>query len=205
MIIPYIGNEKCDLLYFVVKLGLKTGKKILVLDNSFKGDFYEIYKRDVEDDILKEDNLTICRNYKLGMNAENYDVVFIYEGVLPQYEGLADLIIMAPSCEKTDWDRISNVITKNYEKGNRDILFILRDKVNRKVSVRTLAREMGLEEDRCMEIWFDEKDYSLYCSLLENRKSKIVLSSGMYEAMEQISLQAFELDAKTLKKLISVM
>ena len=106
MIISYIGKERCDIIYNLVKIGVNAGKRILVIDNSMTHDMFSLFEKNDGGDMQALGNLTICKDYKLGNKAQEFDCVYLYEGIAPRYDGKRDIQILAPGCENTEIKQI---------------------------------------------------------------------------------------------------
>ncbi len=118
MVVTFSGSEICDLLYYVSTIGVKEGKKVLVIDNSWNHDFFSLYGDGVTDkdgdgnpDIEHINNLTVCRGYKLtDEQMEYFDNVFIYTGHNIECESLytPDYIVYNITSEANE---VRNIIT----------------------------------------------------------------------------------------------
>lgn len=205
MIVTYTGKERCDILYFLIQIGKRMGKKILAVDNSYTHDLFLLFQKDDGEEIYQLDNLTICKDCKPDRKVRDYDIVFIYEGLLARYEGERDKIILAPSCEKAEMEMVISGFKGNIEikEDSLDNVYIVaRDQVNRKFTSRTIAKMYGLKAENCFDMSFDEKDYSMYISLTHNGYTNFMLSPQMYDLIESMAADLYGIDARTLKKIM---
>ena len=134
MIISYIGKERCDIIYNLVKIGVNAGKRILVIDNSMTHDMFSLFEKNDGGDMQSLGNLTICKDYKLGNKAQEFDCVYLYEGIAPRYDGKRDIQILAPGCENTEIKQIRTYLDELKENGvvlPENTYVIERDKLNR--------------------------------------------------------------------------
>lgn len=176
MIISYIGKERCDIIYNLVKIGVNAGKRILVIDNSMTHDMFSLFEKNDGGDMQALGNLTICKDYKLGNKAQEFDCVYLYEGIAPRYDGKRDIQILAPGCENTEIKQIRTRLDELKENGvvlPEDAYVIERDKVNRKITAKTLSALLNVNTPNCMEMEFDLKDYNSYVCLTHNMNFQI--------------------------------
>mgnify|MGYP006983163144 CR=1 FL=1 len=205
MIISYIGKERCDIIYHLIKIGINAGKRLLVIDNSMTHDLFSLFEKNDGEDIQEHGNLTICKDYKLGKKAQEYDCVYLYEGIVPRYEGKRDVQIIAPGCENTEIKQIRAYLDELVNNGTEfpeETYVIERDKVNRKITAKTLSSLLNVNTQNCIDLEFDVKDYSQYVSLTHNMRTSSAVSAQMYEVIESIAVVVYNTNAKMLKKLM---
>lgn len=181
MLISFIGTEKCDLLYALVKVGISAGKKILIIDNSVTGDFYNIYNQDGED-IIDVNSMTIARLYEYdSMKVKNYDYVFLYEGLQPGYYGSRDLTIANMGVAPSDLKMVSQAFNASNFRENPNLILIRRDRdVSRKIKTDYFASAFGWTCNNNYKIKFSETDYRAYYMLCINRDIKLTAFSGEF-------------------------
>lgn len=205
MIISYIGKERCDIIYNLVKIGVNAGKRILVIDNSMTHDMFSLFEKNDGGDMQALGNLTICKDYKLGNKAQEFDCVYLYEGIAPRYDGKRDIQILAPGCENTEIKQIRTYLDELKENGvvlPENTYVIERDKVNRKITAKTLSTLLNVNTSNCLEMEFDIKDYSAYVCLTHNMRASAAVSTQMYEVIETLATVIYSTNEKMLKKLM---
>ena len=79
---------------------------------------------------------------------------------------------------------------------------IERDKVNRKITAKTLSTLLNVNTSNCLEMEFDIKDYSAYVCLTHNMRASAAVSTQMYEVIETLATVIYSTNAKMLKKLM---
>ena len=83
-----------------------------------------------------------------------------------------------------------------------DAYVIERDKVNRKITAKTLSALLNVNTPNCMEMEFDLKDYNSYVCLTHNMRASSAVSAQMYEVIETLATVIYNTNAKMLKKLM---
>lgn len=205
MVITYTGKERCDILYFLIQIGIKTGHKIAVIDNSFTHDLFALYEKEDKEEIVVIDNLTVTKDRLIGKKAKEFDFVFIYEGLVARCSEKRDFTILAPTCERREIDIVGESFKeaiKNATINHDNILIIARDVVTRKISAKEIALRYELPTELYYDLDLDEKDYGVYVALTNNHRAKLNLSAQMFELMEFLAAKLYKVDAKTFKKLM---
>lgn len=203
MVISVTGKEQCDILYYIVKVALKLRMKVAVFDNSITHDFFNIYKTDDKEDIVKKETLTVFKDYQYSReyDKEGYDYIYIYDGLYPTYKGYEDLSIIAPSYAGAEWEMVKPQIFKNKTNDTKTIL-LLRDKVNRKFSDYAVLKKMEFDPTYVVSMEFDAKDYSAYICLTHNKKSKLRRNGELREVIINVCEEIYGINAKTLKRYV---
>ena len=174
----------------MVKIGVNAGKRILVIDNSMTHDMFSLFEKNDGGDMQALGNLTICKDYKLGNKAQEFDCVYLYEGIAPRYDGKRDIQILASGCENTEIKQIRTYLDELKENGvvlPENTYVIERDKVNRKITAKTLSTLLNVNTSNCLEMEFDIKDYSAYVCLTHNMRASAAVSTQMYEVIETLA------------------
>lgn len=198
MIITYVGKEQCDILYHLIMIGSKMGKTIAVLDNSINHDLFSIFAEDETADLVETHGIVVGKDYTFKREQKTYDFVFIYEGLLPRYEGYTDFSIIAPSYAKNEWDMIKDH-AKGCEQAEIRTFLVLRDKINRKISDKVALAKLDFDPTFMMNTEFNEKDYSSYISLTHNKAAKLSPNGEIYEVICMLCEELYHVNEKNLK------
>ena len=179
MLISFIGTEKCDLLFALAKVGISSGKKILIIDNSVTGDFYNIYNKDGED-IIDYNSMTIARLFEYDESkVKNYDYIYLYEGLKPTYLGSRDLTIANIGVAPSDLKMVSHEFNSKVFNENPHLILIRRDyDISKKIKEEYYARAFGWMCRNSFKIKFIETDYRVYYTLCINRDIKLTAFSN---------------------------
>ncbi len=202
MIIDYIGTERCDILYYLLRVSAYTGKKVLAIDNSISGDLFHIYQKEDRGQIVSFDRVTIMRNKKLIPNRlESFDYIFLYEGMYSSYEGPRDYTIFAPTCNAAEW---------KWEKGFSQFAdpettyLILRDKCTGKIGRDVVEDEFEIKFEDAYELSLDDVDMSNYVALTHNKVARLPKKGDVLMVTRDFAEKLFEMDAKAFKKISKV-
>lgn len=198
MMIDYIGTERCDILYYITKIGKNLKKNILVVDNSITGDLFHLYK-DENNTEGTEGSIKVLRNRLVGRDeAETYDTVFVYEGIYPRYANYRDLTIFAPNDNEAEWEMMKPFVQNRNGKG--DIVCILRDRATRKVNSSVLAQYFGIEIEDVFEEEYGDNGYIAYATLMQNHMGDIPKKCASSTIALNLASLIFHVNAKELKK-----
>lgn len=95
MVVNYVGTERCDIVYYLLRIGKGLNVKTLAVDNSITGDLYHIFDKGEQDHVSEYGSVTVARNKLVGLEeAQEYDVVIIYEGLYPRYSNYRNITIL---------------------------------------------------------------------------------------------------------------
>lgn len=148
MVVNYVGTERCDIVYYLLRIGKGLNVKTLAVDNSITGDLYHIFDKSEQDHVSEYGSVTVARNKLVGLEeAQEYDVVIIYEGLYPRYNNYRNITIFAPSENESEWEMLRPF---------RDTLFdskvycILRNAVTAKTSEKVLSAAFQLDFEEFM-------------------------------------------------------
>ena len=183
MVVNYVGTERCDIVYYLLRIGKGLNVKTLAVDNSITGDLYHIFDKGEQDHVSEYGSVTVARNKLVGLEeAQEYDVVIIYEGLYPRYNNYRNITIFAPSENESEWEMLRPF---------RDTLFdskvycILRNAVTAKTSEKGGYRE--------------------YILLQINKDAKLPRKTGIaaiVTALLPVIYKVDAADAKYLKKIL---
>ena len=198
MMITYVGIERCDIVYYLLRIGKNLGKNVLAVDNSITGDLFHIHMKEDNSGVVKNGSVTVMRNRIVGKReAENYDLVVVYEGMNPEYSNYRDLTIFAPSENEAEWE-LEKPFVANRKGG--ELLCILRDRSTRKVNESVLSQFFDVEFDEIMEEEYGDVGYASYVALTHNHSAKIPRNGGIKSIVMNLATTIYKVDAKTLKK-----
>lgn len=201
MIITYVGKEQCDILYYMIQIGIKLGKSIAVFDNSITHDLFSLFSSEENEDIVETKGIVVAKDYIIKREQQVYDYIFIYEGLYPRYTGYTDYAIIAPSYSKVEWDMIRDFVKSCEQMEIRNML-ILRDKINNKVSDRVALAKLGFDPNSMITVEFNEKDYSSYISLLHNAKAKLQKNGEICEVVAVLCEELYGIKEKDFKNYV---
>lgn len=198
-IITYIGLERCDLLYYLVKLGRLAGKHILVIDNSFSGDYAAIYTKE-ESDMVEYENVTIARGYALTEQvASQYDFVFLYYG--RNLKGLsvnADYYVLAENQEYLPMEHLKAALESSRFESSPYL--IVRDKVNNKLNNKTYAEMLGIHPYMTYDLYLEPSEYQIYMNIARDGRAKVKhLDEQTENMLIDLSIQWYDVSQKVAK------
>ncbi len=202
----FVGNEKSDYLYYIVKIGVMSKRKILVIDNSYNHDFYELVKKDDGETITIQETLVACCDYKIARDQmDSFEFVFVWLG--HNYKGIKDyletdslILLVSPerrdiSIAKKALDRMNGIDTER--------IFILRDACARKITAQSAKSIIETVTDETYEVLYSEKDYASYIGLTHNKSTNFrKLSDDMKYLIRDMGSKIYGIPVKTLKKII---
>lgn len=210
----YAGKERCEVLYFLVKMLEKANKTILIIDNSKLNDFYQIFAHEHDSGEIRKNKLVITKNVivtnelldKPQMAYFNY--IFIYTGLnhlKNEYE--IDSLIVSPGYEPWEIKKVKNIIS-DFEVDNQEIILVPRDKTSNKILDKDLLIKLGLAPGTYIyPIEFDDRLYNLYISLIYNKDmTKLPISKnvtpGLYSLLSDFAGKYEEMTPKEIKALL---
>lgn len=203
MVVNYVGTERCDIVYYLLRIGKGLNVKTLAVDNSITGDLYHIFDKGEQDHVSEYGSVTVARNKLVGLEeAQEYDVVIIYEGLYPRYNNYRNITIFAPSENESEWEMLQPF---------RDTLFdskvycILRNAVTAKTSEKVLSAAFQLDFEEFMMDGLDDGGYREYILLQINKDAKLPRKTGIASivtALLPVIYKVEAADAKYLKKIL---
>lgn len=214
-VITYIGKERCDIIYYLIKVAARLGKKILVVDNSGIQDLSGVYGLSGNEDKMRKKNVTVCRQYIISeewreSTVNEFDFIFVYEGLkLQQVKVESDLLLIGCSFEKREIEIIKNMIGQNSDR-KREIL-ILRDKTSARFSVRTVMEMLDMPPKKTENyvLEFDEFGYGGYVALTQsgdNEKIALRATAGKdtYDMIQELASELYAItNRKDVKKYLA--
>lgn len=202
-----VGSERCDYLYYLVKIGLMAGKRIMVIDNSYEHAFFDLVQKDDNETIIVTDSLIACCDYRIRKEQmkDMFDVVYVWLG--HNYNGVsdyeADCTIYLTSPERAEISYAKKAFEKTQSQNEMQRIFILRDQCSRKVTAQSAKKLCGMTTDGTFEIPWSVDDYAAYVGLTHNRSATFKsLSSALYDLILDLSLLIYEIPEKTLKRMM---
>lgn len=210
----YVGKERCDVLYFLVKLIANTNKNVLVIDNSKRNDFFEIFSMDESDEEIRKDNIVVAKNVILtnellrSSKVDAFDFVFVYLGLnTMEMEFDIDALIVAPAAEPYEI-RLSRMIAAAFNDDDIDTIIIPRDKVDNSYSKKGFVDALELNANSFVyPMEFDASTYATYVSLLHNKditriSFKKAVNEDMIEFLNDFGMRYLGLEQKEMKQLL---
>ena len=204
-IIYIVGNAKVDIPYYLLQLGERAGKSILVIDNAKRKTLSDLFAKEEKDtkEFIEYKSLTIGRNVRYFEEVRGlYDYVFVIKGesaVYDKWAEHADLQIVITNYEKSERQKIKELIKENIDTDKAFVLF--RDKITSKVSENDILKEFKMRKAEFNALVFNDSDYALYIALLENKKGNVGAVSGeMKEVLQDLSMRIYGMTDKDFKK-----
>ena len=206
--IGYFGHERCDIMYYLLRGAQLLNKKVLVLDNSYSGDFFRSLSN--EEDVDSNSMITLMRNYHItskDLSETDYDVFIYYGGLAHDYKPdyRFDKLFIVPTQSGVviadTKAAISGIIKEN-------VVFIYDDVTKQKITFDVLKQEFGFENyefnsDEELELALDETRIFKYETL--SHVGEVALKGNSKEFSNIIFnmiLKIFEVEAKDQIKLL---
>lgn len=203
MIINYIGKERCDLLYYIIKSGIHFGKTALVIDNSISNDFYHLYQKEENGEVIELNHLTVCKNMKIDEEiAKEYDLVIIYNGLTNQPFVLGtERFVIASSLEGNEFERIHVILNALPQDSLNAPIFCIRDNVSKKITPGYMVDQLQIVPQVIYNLPCDLVDYELYINLSHDKSVKVKRQSdSMMLMIKECSMAWFNLTEKEWTK-----
>ncbi len=213
-IISIVGQERCDLVYYLSEICRVLKKHTLVIDNSYSKDLFEALKHK-EEDVIERGFAVYTKDVDYSPEAfANFDIVIFYEG----YNLCADNLLQSSSVFiVTDYSESSiRQIREVFEKDERlsdealkdasvECCYILRDKMSKKIRDKLAFSLFGMSNCKLVgAIPFSEVDYYRYIDFSHNKLQTVKgMSEGMKEALIFILMELEQLDRKSALKVIN--
>lgn len=209
MVIGYVGTERCDIVYYMARIAIETGKKTLIVDNSMKGDLYRALtngtgkRKDTSyGAVVRDCDVT-------NVECDAYDSTFIYHGQakvdktdLP-YDVNVDHLFVAAEGNQIEIQDTKDALDATGFIG-APCTFILREAVNEKIVPQTMATLIGLADMDCVVIPLAESDRAKYDALLNGGTQKCNgVSSDMKYLLTDFMRDVLEIPEKNTKKMFS--
>lgn len=203
-VISICGVERGDFPYYTAALLAKSGKTVLVIDNSYVNDVFRAITNGTEnDDIALRQNITYMHNIMYNKEYDDvYDFIIVWHGmniktsILEQSDSVYVLPDYTPECLISISNRIQdkNIVTAVY----------MRDAVeNTKISDMTAMSLMSVEKSKLrFVVGYDGKDYENYLSFLYNgRQTFANLTPNYSNCLKSLVAGELEIDQKQANKL----
>lgn len=177
-VVSFLGFERCDMLVYLLNEVRTKNLKILVIDNSFKNDFFNSLNRaDEEADCIEAGRVLYMRNKTVSReDAEvfkKFDVIFLYHGMNINYEmvDFSDYMVIQTDYRPSTIEQIETMLDMEVLNSfPRDkSMLVLRDKVSSKVSTTTIKRALGIAPTYFEYVLpYDKEDYAMYLNYCYN-------------------------------------
>lgn len=203
----FVGNERCDYLYYLVKIGLMANKHILVVDNSVEHNFFNAVSKDDGETIAKTDNLVVCCDYRITREQmdQYFEIIYVWLG--HNYKGISDYIadttiyLTSPEAGEIRIAKMAYEQTKEINAMKR--IYILRDQYSRKITAQSAKMLCNMTTDETYEVIFSEGDYASYVSFTHNGSAYLkFLSSDLKALLTELSMEIYDLPQKKIKRML---
>lgn len=215
-IISIVGQERCDLVYYLSEVCRALKKHTLIIDNSYSKDLFGALRHKKEDDVIERGFAVYTRDVDYSPEAfANFEIIIFYEG----YNLCADNLLHSSNVFiVTDYAESSiRQLREAFEKDKRlndealkeaqvDFSYILRDKISGKIRDKLAFSLLGMSN--CCKlvgaIPFNEVDYNRYIDFSHNKLQTVKgVSEGMREALIFILMELEQLDRKSALRVIN--
>lgn len=201
-VISFSGVERGEFVYYIAAMISKSGKAVMVIDNSFSNDIYGAVSDFTECGTVTKQNIAYVKNACFDKEyVEEFDYVLIWQGmninmdVILQCDESYLLPNYTPSC--------MNACKKLFEDKDLITAIFMRDSVmSNKITEKSVAGFLEIPEEKIMGIMtHDSKDYEAYLSFLYNGRHKFKsLTPGYNDCLKTaITLILGEEEKKTSK------
>lgn len=205
MVIAYIGKERCEIPFFMYKIARTLNKKVLVVDNSLRGDLFRSVIHS-EDTVAELDRAAFIRNYKIRKeDTDDFDVVILYNGlsnVARPYDLIPDFTYVETTmdCLEIEDVRAAVEACDFHVKCN----LILNDVTTNKLSVETVVKDLRIATDTCFMLPLDAAFNSKYVMLTHNGDCRLKGSSeDMLDLISCILETQYGMNKKQIKKMMA--
>lgn len=198
------GVEKCDIPYYLTKMLVSNGHKVLFVDNSISKDMYNAvsgYLSGENEDGISKGKLVFVKDVNPTTSLEMmFDYIIYYYGFSSDltYMGNFNYII-------SDYRaHIVEAVRERFYNIKDDCLYIIRDRVSDKIKDLTIAHTLNIDIDQIIgTIFFEESDYSNYISLTYNGIQSFDVSNEMKDAVKYMLMDCTGLsEAEVVKTYI---
>jgi len=206
MVIAYVGCERCDMVYYMSRIAINSGKTVLIVDNSKKGDLYRSLSNGTGN--RKDTNYgSIVRNCDITADeTDAFDFVFLYHGesvIDMPYDIACDILYVA--CEVTQLaleDALEALeSTKLYAYRT---VFVAREVVNEKFTPQAMAAYLKVKPSDYLVIPLSEDDCAKYNGLLNGGEQLAKnCSKDMQFLLQDYVKLAYNENEKNAKRIVS--
>lgn len=200
MVINYVGTERCDILYYLLRIGKSLNVKALAVDNSITGDLYHVFDKNSGNGVEEYGSVTIMRNKQVGLEeAQEYDIVFVYEGLYPRYTNYRNITIFAPSENTSEWNMM--IPFKEYLFDSK-VYCILRNAVTTKTTEKSLKMDFNMDFEGFMVDSLDD-GYGEYIKLMINKDARLSKKTSVADIVTELVPIVYKIDnERYLKKIL---
>lgn len=204
MVVLFIGKERCDIPYYICRMATALNKKTLIVDNSMKNDFFEIFAEATETEEIKRSSFKILKDVAVtDKDTEGYDFVFVYNGLYDfkkPYAIKADVLITCTSSDAIEAKALKKCLeTMNTDAKHR--YFLYRDAESKKVSIRTMMDYLGLTDELAFIMPLDTQEIAKYQVFTQTRKNSLVgINEYTAEFIYDFSERLFGINPKMFRK-----
>ena len=209
-LISFIGQEKADFAYYISVILKRENKAILVIDNSENGDLYSSVVRNdeefMQERICELENIVFARQIKYNAETfEKFDYVICYTGYAAPDETVmeSDILYIMPDYSIQSLNKVREQLEQIDITPSTQYV-IMRDFVSDKITDKSVANYLGVEEDEIVgHIELEPSDAAKYISFNYNGRQSISGLSQTYIAtLTYIITQITAADDKWVKKLM---
>lgn len=201
MVVNYVGTERCDIVYYLLRIAKNLKINVLAVDNSITGDLYSIFDKHGNDNVEEYSTVTVMRNKQVGLEeAQEYEAVIVYEGLYARYNNYRNITIFAPSENQSEWKLM--IPFKEYLY-NSKVYCILRNAVTNKTSEKSLEADFDMKFEGYMADGLDDAGYSEYIRLLINKDGRLPKKTAVADIVMELLPIIFKIeDERYLKKIL---
>lgn len=195
------GTERCDILEILSQIGMREGRKVCVIDDSYSHDLF-IAKEPSEDSTdTDRDNIMYYKDvrYDEAMK-EYYDVIFIYSGMRDDVKVRADYNIIQSDSAKHNLMRVKKIMENM---SIDDYFLIYRDREGKKIRPSSMISFLGKDPQETAVLDLSVDDFSAYTAFTVNGHMVDGLknySEGMQGTIAFLCEKLYNIDSKTFKR-----
>lgn len=212
----YMGEERCDFIYYLSLIASKTANKVVVVDDSITKDLFDSVSKGECENVFEWYNILFVKDVDVWNSEETKDAdyVLVYAGknkdhemknyVPREDEELEDrsvIYLLMPNYTKKSIEDVSNITVGDTDK----VICIPRDFCSKKITDKSLSFLMGISEDDIVgNIPLNTEDMAAYVALTHNGHQSIKGASDVTrEALKYLVCTLLDMDEKKAKKLIA--
>lgn len=203
----YFGSEKCDFIFYMATV-LSIKGSVLVIDNSHKGDLYEVISALQHEPVIEKRGITYVRDVSSKSNLKDFDYIVVYAGknVEENEEFLQTedeiMIVAMPDYTSPVLTAISSI---SYPLDGDDVVFIMRDRCSKKLSEKNISIILGISPKKIEGVLnLNMKDEAAYVALSHNGFQSIKgVSDDMQTAITFVTSKFFDTDEKYANKIVA--
>ena len=197
----FAGIERCDILELLTQTGMKEGKRVCVIDDSYSHDLFITKAPDENSMDTDRDNITYFQDtqYSPAMK-EYYDFIFVYTGMRDDVKIDADYYIIQTDAAKQNLLRTRHIMEAM---GINDYFLIYRDRESKKIKPSAMIDFLGVKPEETAVIDLNVEDFSAYVAFTNNSHMVEGLknfSTGMQDTAVYLYEKLYHVDSKTMKR-----